>query len=147
MRQTAASTLWHRHHRPVRGFHFAIGAFVDGELVGVAIVGRPLAQALDDGITRELTRLALSPAAPHNAASRLIGASWRAAKAMGVRVMVSYTRRDELGTCFKAAGWQRTGEVAGRPWITGNKRTRWLPGLYEPTTEIIDRIRWQIRSV
>lgn len=55
------------------------------------------------------------------------------------------TRKDEDGTCYKAAGWVPVAEVEGRPWTGGNKGQRWLPGLYEPTTEIVDRIRWEKR--
>lgn len=25
----------------------------------------------------------------------------------------------------------------------GNRKTRWLPGLYLPSTEIVDRVRWE----
>ena len=33
----------HRHHKPVTGHKFSIGCTADGQLVGVAIVGRLLA--------------------------------------------------------------------------------------------------------
>jgi hypothetical protein len=47
---------WHRHHRPPRGHKFSIGvADPDDVLVGVAIVGRPVARHLDDGLTLEVT--------------------------------------------------------------------------------------------
>ena len=47
---------YHRHHRPVVGHKFSIGA-TDGEkIVGVAIVGRPVSRYLDDGMTLEVTR-------------------------------------------------------------------------------------------
>lgn len=135
---------WHSHHKPVRGHKFSLGAEVDGEMVGVVIVGRPVAQALDDGLTYEVTRLCTN--GHRNAASCLLGAAWRASKAMGVRRMVSYTRADEDGTSYKAAGWRRVAEVEGRGWVTGNKADRWLPGLYEPTTEVVDRVRWEVSA-
>ena len=43
----------HRHHKPVRGHKFSLGCMVDGRLVGVAIVGRPVSRYLDDGLTLE----------------------------------------------------------------------------------------------
>jgi hypothetical protein len=141
---------WHSHHRPVRGHKFSLvaDAIDDAEAphvrVGVVIVGRPVAQALDDGRTYEVTRLCTN--GYRNAASFLLGAAWRAAKAMGIRRMVSYTRADEDGTSYKAAGWRRVADVAGREWCTGNKADRWLPGLYEPTTEVVDRVRWEVAA-
>ena len=48
---------FHRHHKPVTGHKFSIGAAVNGEIVGVAIVGRPVSRYLDDGWTLEVNRL------------------------------------------------------------------------------------------
>lgn len=31
-------------------------------------------------------------------------------------------------------------------WDGGNKADRWLPGLYVPTTEIVDRVRWEVSA-
>lgn len=47
----------HRHHKPVVGHKFSIGCTLNGELVGVAIVGRPVSRYLDDGLTLEVNRL------------------------------------------------------------------------------------------
>jgi hypothetical protein len=135
----------HRHHKPVRGCVFCISVVHCGEICGVVIVGRPVAPGLQDGVTFEVTRLCLIDGAPKNAASRLLGAAWRASKAMGVRRLVSYLRADESGDSYRAAGWVRAAGVKGREWNTGNKRERWLPGLYIPTTEIIDRTRWEMK--
>jgi hypothetical protein len=48
---------YHRHHRPLVGHKFSIGVAKDGEIVGVAIIGRPVARHRDDGKTLEVTRL------------------------------------------------------------------------------------------
>lgn len=109
----------------------------------MCVVGRPVAQQFDPTAVFEVTRLAIGPDAPQYAASRLLGAARRAALAMGFRRGISYTRADERGSCYIASGWWVTARVAGRAWNTGNKRTRWLPGVYEPTTEIVDRMRWE----
>lgn len=51
--------LHHRHHREVVGHKFSIGCADDfGEIVGVAIIGRPVARLLDNGWTLEVTRVA-----------------------------------------------------------------------------------------
>ena len=46
----------HRHHKGVTGHKFSIGCTRDGELVGVAIMGRPVSRYLDDGLTLEVDR-------------------------------------------------------------------------------------------
>lgn len=135
-------SLWHSHHKPVRVHRFAIGALEGPDLVGVVIVATPVAPALCDGVTFEVTRLCTN--GHKNAASFLLGRAWAASKAMGVERLISYTRADELGTCYRAAGW--SGELMrtrNDGWDTGNKSQRYLPGLYEPTTEIVRRVRWQ----
>lgn len=45
---------YHRHHKPVVGHKFSVAAAVNGAVVGVAIVGRPVSRYLDDGWTLEV---------------------------------------------------------------------------------------------
>ena len=47
----------HRHHGPVVGHKFSIGCSDGEKIVGVAIIGRPVARHLDDGWTLEVNRL------------------------------------------------------------------------------------------
>lgn len=70
----------HRHNRPPQGGLFAAGAMLGGQLVGVVIVGRPVARLLDDGQTAEVTRLCTN--GQLNACSLLYGAAARAARAL-----------------------------------------------------------------
>jgi hypothetical protein len=72
---------WHRHHRPPVGHKFSLGVADAEVLVGVAIVGRPVARMLDDGLTLEVTRVATDGS--RNACSLLYAAAWQAAKALG----------------------------------------------------------------
>lgn len=104
----------HRHNRPVTVARFAIAAAVDGKVVGVSIVGNPVARSLCDGWTLEVVRLATD--GHHNACSFLYGASWRAARALGWRKLITYTRKDEGGGSLRAAGWKVVAEVKGRSW-------------------------------
>lgn len=140
---------WHSHHKPVKAHYFAAQAIVDGQCVGAVIVGRPIAPALCDGETCEVVRLACDGQTP-NAASMLLGAAWRAAKAIGFTRCVSYTRKDELGTCYKAAGWLAKATVKGREWANSAKPGRYLEldgfTLFEPATETVDRVRWEIST-
>jgi hypothetical protein len=96
--------MWHRHHNPKVGHKFSIGvANSDGILVGVAIVGRPVARYSDDGLTLEVNRTATD--GTKNANSMLYGAAWRAAKAMGYQRLITYTQDGESGASLRGAGW------------------------------------------
>ena len=113
----------HRHHKPTVGGKFALGvADSEGEVRGVAIVGRPVARHLDDGWTVEVNRVATDGA--DNACSMLYGACWRAARAMGYKRMVTYTLAKESGTSLRAAGWKLLGERGkhgARNWNTPSR--------------------------
>lgn len=104
----------HRHHRPVVGHLFSIGAALDGKIVGVAIVGRPVSRERDDGVTAEVTRLATD--GTRNACSFLYGAAARASFALGFKRIGTYILASEPGTSLAGAGWRRIGEVRGRSW-------------------------------
>jgi hypothetical protein len=109
----------HRHHKPVVGHLFSLGAALDGQLVGVAIVGRPVARGRDDGVTAEVTRLCTD--GTKNACSFLYGASARAAFALGFKRIGTYILASEPGTSLTAAGWRQIGEVRGRSWSTPSR--------------------------
>ena len=107
----------HRHHKAPIGGLFAVAVARGREVVGVAIVGRPVSRHLDDGWTVEVTRVAALDDQP-NACSKLYAAAWRAARAMGYRKAITYTLQEESGTSVKAAGWTRIASVRGRSWDT-----------------------------
>jgi hypothetical protein len=104
----------HRHHKPPQGWKFGIGVTMEGKLVGVAVVGRPVARHRDDGLTLEVTRLC-TDSTPH-AASKLYAACWRAAKAMGYQRLGTYILKEETGTSLTAAGWRMIYQTPGRSW-------------------------------
>jgi hypothetical protein len=104
----------HRHHGKVVGHLFSIGLAQGDKVVGVCIVGRPVARARDDGFTAEVTRLC-TDGTPH-ACSKLYAAAWRAARAMGYRRIGTYILAAEPGTSLKAAGWEMIGATPGRSW-------------------------------
>ena len=109
----------HRHHKATAGHKFSIGCAKDGELVGVAIVGRPVSRYLDDGWTLEVNRLCTT--GERNACSILYAASARAAKAMGYRKIITYTLDSESGSSLRAAGWNCAGMAGGKCW-TGSRK-------------------------
>lgn len=104
----------HRHHTPPQGHKFSIGAMDGDQLVGVVIVGRPVARRRDDGLTLEVTRLCTD--GHRNACSFLYGAAARAAFALGYQRIGTYVLKSESGTSLKAAGWKLIAETPGRSW-------------------------------
>jgi hypothetical protein len=104
----------HRHHKPVVGAVFNIGAELDGKLVGVVIVGRPVSRHRDDGNTAEVTRLCTD--GTRNACSFLYQAAARAAFALGFDKIGTYTLAEEGGASLRGAGWKLIGERGGGSW-------------------------------
>jgi hypothetical protein len=104
----------HRHHRPVVGHLFSLGASIGDRIVGVAIVGRPVSRFRDDGLTAEVTRLCTD--GTRNACSFLYGASARAVFALGFQRIGTYILASEPGTSLTATGWRMIGETPGKSW-------------------------------
>ena len=128
----------HRHHQPPIGMKFCLGvADETSEIVGVAVVGRPVARMLDDGWTVEVTRSCVLPGTP-NANSMLYGAAWRAAKALGYRRLITYTQAGESGTSLRAAGWRAIAERKPHAGWDRPKRPRRKLG-----TENVQRTLWE----
>src|SRR5438874_8847937 len=100
---------YHRHSLPTVGCKFAVGAAVDGKLVGVAIAGRPVARKLDDGKTLEVLRVCTDGTL--NANSFLYGRVRRIAALMGYATIITYTLQEESGASLKAVGAKVVGEV------------------------------------
>ena len=131
---------WHRHNKPTTGGLFAIGVEEGGELVGVAIVGRPVARKLQDGFTAEVNRSCTIPGAPKGANSMLYAACWRAWRAMGGRRLVTYTLATESGASLRGAGWKIIAEVkvSKNPW-NGPDRSREYQPVYGQ-----QKFRWEM---
>lgn len=124
----------HRHSVPTIGHRFSLAAAKGDTVVGVAIVGRPIARGLDDGWTLEALRVCTD--GTRNACSFLYGAAWRATRALGYRRLVTYTRVDEPGTSLIASGWRVVAEVSARSWDTPTR-----PRV--DRDERVPRLRWE----
>ncbi|WP_342358077.1 XF1762 family protein [Actinoplanes ianthinogenes] len=129
----------HRHHRRPQGYRFAVGVANETDLVGVAMAGRPVARALDDGRTIEVTRVATD--GTYNACSMLYGACWRAARALGYTHAVTYTQADESGASLRAVGWTRAAVLPPRSGWDSPSRRRGDRG-----TDGVLRVRWEISA-
>lgn len=112
----------HRHHKRVRGCKFCLAVVVEGDatgidrMAGIAIVGRPVARYLDNGLTAEVVRLCTD--GTRNACSALYGAAWRAARSMGYQRLITYTLPEEGGGSLRGAGWRLVGARGGGNWNT-----------------------------
>lgn len=132
----------HRHHRPVPGCKFCVavaesslaGETVERRIVGVAVVGRPVARRLDDGWTLEVNRTCTD--GTWNANSMLYSACRRAAFALGYRRLITYTLPEESGASLRGAGWIEIGRAGGGAWSREDRPRVDLHPLQE-------KIRWE----
>ena len=110
---------YHRHNIPPVGGKFAISCYDDKRLCGVAICGRPVSRELDDGTKLEIYRCCTD--GTRNACSKLYGACVRIARAMGYKIVYTYTLQSEDGASLKAANFDCEG-IAGRAFWTGERQ-------------------------
>ena len=124
----------HRHHKPRVGCKFCIAVADENGIVGVAIIGRPVARMLDDTWTLEVNRVATD--GTKNACSALYSASWRAARALGYRKLITYILDSEPGISLRAAGWKCIGAAGGGSWSRPSRPTI-------DTHPLQAKIRWE----
>lgn len=127
----------HRHHKPPRGHKFSVGVARDEVLVGVAIIGRPVARAYDDGRTLEVTRTATD--GTPNANSVLYGAARRAVFALGYDRLITYTQEGECGASLRGAGWTVIAKRKPRAGWHTPSRPR------ENKNDHVERTLWDVR--
>lgn len=130
----------HRTHKPPVASIFQVALARGARIVGVAIVNRPVAVALDDRCTAEVIRCCVldEPEARH-AASKLYATCWRIAREMGYSRLITYTLADETGVSIAAAGWRVVYQSKGHTW---NHRTR--PRI--DRHPLGDKTLWEIRD-
>ena len=122
----------HRHHKPPSRHKFSLGVASGVKIVGVAIVGRPVARWQDIEYRLEVTRVCTNGA--KNACSILYAACARAAKALGYLHIGTYIRDDEPGTSLRAAGWEVGHSTDPKSWEVANRprqdQTELVPRVY-----------------
>ncbi len=104
----------HRHHKPPVGHICSVAVEESDRIVGVVIIGRPVARHLDNGFTAEVTRCCTD--GTKNACSMLYATAWRAVRALGYKKLITYILCDEKGTSLVASGWKCIGECGGGKW-------------------------------
>ena len=116
----------HRHHDPVHRDKFRIGASLNGKLVGVVQVGRPVSRMLDDGKTVEVVRLCTD--GTKDVCSFLYSRAARIAKEMGYEKIITYILCTETGASLRACGWIEEASTSGGHWSRpSRKRTTTAP--------------------
>lgn len=112
---------YHRHHQASHRDKFRIGAEIDGNIVGVIQVGRPVSRQLDNGRTLEVLRLCTN--GEKDVCSFLYSRAARIGKEMGYEKIITYILETESGTSLKASGWILEAEnVGGADWDTPSRR-------------------------
>ncbi len=135
----------HRHNGPPVSWLFGAALRDEaGTVVAVAMAGRPVARALADGRTIEVTRVCTLE--QRNAASRLYGALCRAAQALGYRRAITYNLATESGASLRAAGFRLAEQLPARSstgWA-GAGRGRYAQNLWgEAVLPAAPRNRWE----
>lgn len=119
--------ILHRHHKPATGHRWSLGCTLDGKLVGVCIVGRPVARKTDQYAVAEVLRLCTD--GTRNACSFLYARAARAAEALGYWKIQTFILEEESGVSLRAAAWECEGLV--KPprfgWNTRKGRKRDQP--------------------
>lgn len=112
----------HRHHDAVVGHRWSVGCRKNDQLVGVEIVGRPVAQKTEQYVIAEVTRLCTD--GTKNACSFLYALTARIAKEMGFDHIQTFILLTESGVSLKAAGWTFDGIThSGTHQNRPNRRT------------------------
>lgn len=127
----------HRHHKPPQGGIVCLGLFESDDLVGVAVLGRPVARLAQDGKTAEITRLCVLPHVKH-AASALAGRVRRVAQALGYERVLTYTLQSEGGASLRAVGATNDGPAGGGEW---NRKGRPRAAALVPEV----KVRWSMQ--
>jgi hypothetical protein len=95
-----------------------------GPLLGVCLVGRPVARRLpQDGMTGEVTRLVLRDGLPYATASAVLRRAAEVGRSRGMIALIAYhDRARHTGCIYRKAGFKKDGETFGGQW--GNRPGR-----------------------
>ncbi|MFK4046384.1 Hypothetical protein HVIM_03893 (plasmid) [Roseomonas mucosa] len=129
----------HAHNAAPTAWRYGAAITNGVSLLGVVMVGNPVARGLMGRGTVEVNRLCIRRDVPRvlawNACSQLYGWAAREAEARGFERIVTYTRVDEEGGSLRACGWIREAHVRGRLW-NSPMRAR------TDRASLIDKHRW-----
>ena len=132
-------TKYHRHNKKCAGHKWSIGAIYQSELVGVIIVGRPVARKLDNRFTLEVNRNCVLDNAPKGTCSFLYAKAIKIWQSMGGKKLITYTLNTESGSSLRAVDFNKETTVQ-----TFKKNTGWTTRENRVWQKVqsIPRIRW-----
>lgn len=104
----------HRHHKKAQGHRWSTAVTAHGQVVGVAIVGRPVARMTDQRRIVEAVRVCTD--GTPNACSALYGAVCRQQRSHGYEKAQTFILESEPGTSLRAAGWKPVAVSDGGSW-------------------------------
>lgn len=133
----------HRHHPAPQGAILYLGCWLGEQLVGVAVLGRPVSRVEQAAGAWELTRLATD--GTEHACSKLYGYARRVHQLLagkGSR-LITYTLPEEGGASLRGAGWALDGVAKGRDWAACSRRQEQRK-LFDrgPLAPTVDKLRW-----
>ena len=113
----------------------------DEKLVGVVIVGRPVARKLDDKLTLEINRNCVLDEAPKGTCSFLYSKAIKVWQSMGGKKIITYTLKSESGSSLKAVNFKKETNVQ-----IFKKNTGWTtrPNRIWQKVQETPRVRWGI---
>lgn len=114
-------TKVHRHHVKPVGSIFQIG-LSNGHLIGVAVVGRPVARQINHAVTCEVTRMCTDGS--KNACSKLYSTCARIAREMGYKKIITYILESETGVSLRASGWKFVRSTPGKSWSVPSRERK-----------------------
>lgn len=133
---------------PVFHIQIAFGAFLpNGECCGVSLWGRPVARTICGKGWLELRRMALSPEAPKNTASKMLGWMGREIPKLrpDINRFISYQDTEHhKGTIYRAAGWTPVDMKSSPVNWGGAAQTKTKPSRKRDTKILkAPKIRWE----
>lgn len=129
----------HRHNRPPVSWRWGHAVRNGAELVGVAMVGRPVARRIDHTKVVEVNRVCTAHEVSEvtwNACSMLYAAAAKEAKRRGFEKIITYTLEEETGSALKAVGWTPVAKTKGGSW---NRPSR----ARTDTAPTCRKVRWE----
>lgn len=131
----------HRHNKKTRQHKFSLGCIYENELIGVVIVGNPVARHLYSKFTAEISRLCIKEPAPKNACSFLYNKCWNIWLQMGGNKIITYTLAKESGSSLKGAGWNNVHTV--KPLTKNQKGWSSRKGRINQNVNYELKFRWE----